>query len=140
MKQYIIDTNALVSFVTDRNISQQEKIAGLFQQAARLKAEILCPQNVLTEFVYVLDKVYRVPPETIRKLILDFIQMPGIRVVHEVMMNQVFSFWPGEISDFGDAVIAAVCKAHTGSSVVTFDKNFQTALVKERLLVADVAG
>lgn len=137
MKQYIIDTNALISFVTDRNIVQQEKIAGLFQHAARLKAEILCPQNVLTEFVYVLDKVYRLRPEVIRKLIMDFIKMPGIQIVHDVTMKFVFNYWPQKISDFGDAVIAAVCKAHPGSSVVTFDENFQKALKKEGFPVSD---
>ena len=52
MKKRVIDTNALISFVTDRNPDQQEKAAAIFEDAARLKATILCPQNVLTEFVY----------------------------------------------------------------------------------------
>ena len=52
----VIDTNALISFVTDRNKSRQDKIAELFENAAGLRMSILCPQNVLTEFVYVLEK------------------------------------------------------------------------------------
>ena len=58
MRTLVIDTNALISFVTDRNPVQQEKIAVIFDEAARLKIAILCPQNVLTEFVYVLEKIY----------------------------------------------------------------------------------
>mgnify|MGYP001142137897 CR=1 FL=1 len=37
MKTYIIDTNALLSFVTDRNPKQQEKISLLFEQAGVLQ-------------------------------------------------------------------------------------------------------
>jgi len=54
MKKVVVDTNGLISFVTDRSPAQQGKIAAVFEDAARLKAAILCPQNVLTEFVYVL--------------------------------------------------------------------------------------
>ena len=61
MKRYILDTNALISYVTDRNPDQQRKIARIFQLAAKLREVILCPQNVLTEFIFVLDKVYGVP-------------------------------------------------------------------------------
>lgn len=67
MKKVVIDTNALISFVTDRNPAQQENIAAVFEDAARLKVIILCPQNVLTEFVYVLEKIYRLPkPQSAR--------------------------------------------------------------------------
>ena len=61
MKTYVIDTNALISFVTDRNPAQQQKIADIFDEAVRLKSTIICPQNALTEFVYVLDRVYGTP-------------------------------------------------------------------------------
>lgn len=46
MKKYVIDTNVLISFVTDRNPDQQEKAARIFQEVAGLKGVILCPQNV----------------------------------------------------------------------------------------------
>ncbi|MCK5231601.1 MAG: hypothetical protein KAR13_15115 [Desulfobulbaceae bacterium] len=37
MKKIIIDTNVLISFLTDRNLTQQEKAATLFSEAANLK-------------------------------------------------------------------------------------------------------
>ena len=72
MKTYVIDNNALISFVTDRNAAQQQKIADLFDEAVRLESTVLCPQNALTEFVYVLDKVYGIPKRQIRSMIRDF--------------------------------------------------------------------
>ena len=38
MKKIVIDANCLLSFVTDRNAEQQEKISKLFHEAGQLKA------------------------------------------------------------------------------------------------------
>ena len=123
MKKYIIDTNALISFVTDRNPDQQQKIAPLFESAANLKALILCHQYVLTEFIYVMDRVYQVPKEEIRRIITDLVDMPGIEVINEIDFTAVLSCWPDPIPDFGDAVIASVSKIRK-SAIVTFDRKF----------------
>jgi len=124
MKTYIIDTNALISFITDRDTAQQEIIAAVFKNAARLKEKVFCPQNVLTEFIYVMEKVYGIPKMTIHTMIRNFISMPGIKIIHDIDLNILFSYWPEHIPDFGDALVAGVCKANKGSIVATFDKKF----------------
>ena len=126
----VIDTNALISFVTDRNKNQQNKIAGLFENASALRLSILCPQNVITEFVYVLDRVYNIPVLVIKEMIGDFVTMPGIEIVHEVNLKILFSYWPDKIPDYGDAVVASVCKARKKAMVATFDHKFSAALKK----------
>ena len=114
MRRYVIDTNVLISFVTDRNPEQQQKIAPLFESAAHMKAVIFCHQHVLTEFIYVLDKIYQVPKAEIGRMIKDLIEMPGIEVIQEVDFKTVLSWWPDPINDFGDALIAATGKTRTG--------------------------
>ncbi|WDN88147.1 hypothetical protein BuS5_01115 [Desulfosarcina sp. BuS5] len=130
MKKYIIDTNALISFVTDRNQEQQVKIDKLFNDAARLRIMVLCPQNVLTEFVYVMDTVYQIPKSEISKIVRDFIDMPGIEVVHDLNMKTLISYWPEVFKDYGDAIIATLCKNTKGSLIVTFDRKFRAKLKK----------
>lgn len=124
MKTYIIDTNALLSFVTDRNPKQQEEVAELFNRAARMKCRILCHQHVMTEFVYVLDKVYNYARSSINQMIKDLISMPGIKIEHEIDFKVLLDYWPNLISDFGDAVVATQWKTNRQASVVTFDKHF----------------
>lgn len=131
----VIDTNALISFVTDRNKVQQGKIAGLFENAAGLRLSVLCPQNVITEFVYVLDRVYNVPQSIIKDMIDDFVAMPGIEIVHEVNLKILFSYWPDKIQDYGDAIVTSVCKARKGAMIATFDRKFSAALKKLGLSV-----
>ena len=128
MIRYVIDTNALISFVTDRNPEQQQKIAPLFESAAHMKAVIFCHQHVLTEFIFVLDRIYHVPKNEIGVMIKDLIEMPGIEIVQEVDFNTIFSWWPDPVPDFGDALIAAVGKTISGSLVVTFDQKFAANL------------
>jgi len=135
LKNYIIDTNALISFVTDRNPAQQDKIANLLDSAAQLKVRVFCPQNVLTEFVYVMDSVYRIGKTEIRNIVKDFIILPGVEIVHQISLKTLFTFWPEKVPDYGDAIIAALCKDIQGTSVGTFDRKFKTKLKKLDLSV-----
>jgi len=130
VKKHIIDTNALISFVTDRNPAQQAKIASLFDSAAHLKIRVLCPQNVLTEFVYVMDAVYHIGKVEIRDIISDFIKLPGVDIVHQINLKTLCTLWPEKVPDYGDAIIAVLCKDTKGASVATFDRKFRAKLKK----------
>ena len=128
MKRYLIDTNALISFVTDRNPEQQRIVAGLFESAQHLKATILCHQHVLTEFIYVMDRIYHVPKDQISRMVSDLMEMPGIETVQEIDLKASLSFWPDPIQDFDDAVIAASSMNQKGCAIVTFDRRFTANL------------
>lgn len=130
MKTYVIDTIALISFVTDRNLAQQETVAPLFAAAARSKCALVCHQFVLTEFVFVMDKVYGSNKETINNMLRDFIAMPGVEVKQETDFALLLSLWPAKIADFGDALVAVTGKTTKRAIIVTFDEKFKTSLKK----------
>jgi predicted nucleic acid-binding protein len=130
VKKYIIDTNALISFVTDRNQTQQDAVAPLFEAASRLKCTLVCHQFVLAEFVFVMDRVYGTPKTRINTLLKDFIAMPGVELCQHTDFGVLLSLWPSPISDFGDALVAATAKATKGAVVVTFDEKFKSGLKK----------
>ena len=130
MKKHVIDTNALISFVTDRNLEQQRAVAPLFESATRMKCVLICHQFVLTEFVFVMEKVYKVPKETINSMVRDLISTTGIELHQQTDFAQLLSFWPSQIPDFGNALVAATAKAIKGATVVTFDERFKSALKK----------
>ena len=129
MKQIIIDTNCLISFVTDRNLAQQQKIARLLDDAAKSKYTIFCHHHVLSEFVYVLSSVYQLSPTIIHGMITNLIAMPGITLVTDVNMETILSCWPNRISDYGDAVLVALCKncKSKRASIATFDKKLMSS-------------
>lgn len=51
MKRVVLDTNVLVSFLTDRNAEQQEQASALFEAASSGKTELVLHQIVITELV-----------------------------------------------------------------------------------------
>ena len=130
MNKIVIDTNTLISFVTDRNLKQQKMAADLFENASQLKTLVFCPQNVLTEFVYVMDKVYKVSLDKIQAILRDFLSMTGIKIMHNLNIEQLLFYWPEYFDDFGDAIVASVCSEIKGSTVATFDRKFINALKK----------
>lgn len=135
MKKTVIDTNCLISFVSDRNPGQQEKIAALFDKARRLKSLIVCHHHVVSEFVYVLTGVYSLKEEMVQQMITDLISMPGVTYTSDVDMQTLLSLWPEHIPDYGDAVLAAYCKKTKGTQIATFDKKFNNALTRVGLIV-----
>jgi predicted nucleic acid-binding protein len=135
MKKIVLDTNVLISFLTDRNLAQQEKAAEIFSRAAALQTEILCQQEVISEFVYVMDSVYRVSKSEIRDMLLDFGEMPGVEIVSGLDLALVSKLWPTRISDYGDAVIAVLCQKTRDAAVATFDRKFSKELTALGLLV-----
>jgi predicted nucleic-acid-binding protein len=130
LKTYVIDTNALLSFVTDRNPDQQEIMSTIFNQAIRLDCKILCHVHVITEFVYVLEKVYGHEKPSIRQMVMDFMLMPGIEIKHDIDLKILLEYWPNLISDFGDGVVASLWSKHPEAIVATFDKRFIKELLK----------
>ena len=66
-----------------------------------------------------MDKVYQIPKSEINKIVRDFIDMPGIEVVHDLNMKTLISYWPEVFKDYGDAIIATLCKNTKGSLIVT---------------------
>lgn len=128
MKRYIIDTNALISFVTDRNPAQQQAVAPIFEAAAHLRARIICLQHVLTGFIYAMEKIYALPKGRISNMALEFIEMPGVEIVHEVDLKSALSCWPNPIRDFGDAMVAALAIKEKSAITVTFDQGFAAGL------------
>lgn len=136
MNLLVLDTNALISYVTDRDPDQQAKIAVLIERAARADVNLLCPQNVLTEFAYVMNRIYGVESKRVAMMLVDLIDLPGVEVVDALDYSRLVALWPTRISDYGDAMVAAVCLSRKGSAVVTFDRKLRTSLRRARVPLA----
>jgi len=125
--RHIIDTNCLLSFVTDRNPIQNECMAAVFERAAILEEEILVISNVLTEFMYVQLSVYAQEESLVAGMVGDLLKHPGVQYHHGFFPDSIFELWPESFREFGDAVIASAAK-HLELPVYTFDRVFRRQL------------
>ena len=131
MKTIVLDTNVLLSFLTDRDARQQEKAARLLDAAATGELTLVLHQMVITELVYVLRNLYGVDPADIAATIEEVLGMPGVAPVDEIVWSRVLDFWPAKIADFTDAALAAVAAHGRYDAIATFDRPFARRLVKQ---------
>ncbi len=124
MKCVVVDTNVLISFLTDRNAAQQSEAAALFEQAAQGGTELILHQMVISEMVYVLANLYKVETTEIAGMIDDLLCSPGVRPIDDIVWSSVLSLWPGDFRDFADAALAAVMLEGHFDAVATFDQAF----------------
>ena len=134
MTAILIDTNVLISFLTDRNKRQQESASALFETGARSEAVLMVHQTVLSEMVYVLMNFYDMNSQTVASIVGELLAMPGIEAVDELSWSTVLELWPERIPDFADACLATVAKKGHLASIATFDRQFVKRLRKERIL------
>lgn len=133
MRRVLIDTNVLVSFLTDRDAEQQERAARLLEDAATGRHALLLHQTVLAELVYVLRNLYSVADAEVAEILRDLLALPGVEPVDELSWHDVLERWPGTYPDFADACLASVARRHGISAVATFDRTFARRLSRDGL-------
>jgi predicted nucleic acid-binding protein len=121
MKRIVVDTNVLVSFLTDRDARQQARAARLFDAAAAGEVQIILHQLVVTELIYVLRTVYAVDAAEVAATLHDLLALPGVVPVDELPWPAVLALWPRRIEGFVDAALVAVTRAGKHDALATFD-------------------
>jgi len=129
----IVDTNALISAITDRDRRQRTRTEALLRSAAAGEISVVIPQCILFELLFVLQNVYEQTSEVVHQLIADLLSMPGVAIVDEIDPALWLTLWPRQIAGPIDAVVAAVA-LKTNASVATFDARLKRQL--DRLGVA----
>ena len=121
MKSVVLDTNVVLSFITDRDPGQQRAAARLFDAAAGGDLRLVLPQVVLIEIVYVLENLYRMPSAEVAAILDDLLAMPRVVPENEVAWRVVLKLWPSRVRGFADAVLVAVARAG-GHALASFDR------------------
>ena len=134
MKKYVVDTNCLLSYVTDRNPEQQEEVSHYFEDATNSKLQLVILSSVLVEFVYVLSAVYNAEDVKTAELLYALYKTPGITVESYCNLPAILHIWPNKMQDYGDAVLAAYA-GDNRVPVITFDKIFQKQLERYKIAV-----
>lgn len=124
MKRIGLDTNVVISFITDRNAVQQARAAELFSDATAGEHVIVLHQAVITETVYVLRTAYGTPPTTISAVMQDLLSLPGVVAADHMDWSALWATWPRSMKNFGDACLTAVAKAGAFDVLATFDATF----------------
>ncbi|HET9560159.1 MAG TPA: type II toxin-antitoxin system VapC family toxin [Actinomycetota bacterium] len=116
-----IDTNVLIRHLTGDPPEQAARATRLLSPADQL----LLPDLVVAEVVYVLESVYKVPRARVAELARAIVAFPAIEVADEPVLLRALEVYEVHRLDFADAYLVAEAETSGVNAVVSFDKSIE---------------
>ena len=113
-----VDTNVLTRHLTGEPPGQAAQVTRLLSQAGQL----LLPDLIVAEVVYVLESFYEVPRPRVAELVRAIIAFPAIEVADEPVLLRALEVYEVHRLDFGDAYLVAEAEISGVNAVASFDK------------------
>lgn len=124
MKQYIVDTNAILRFLLDDIPGQKKAVEELFTQAKKSKIAIIVPEIVVFELNFVLLKYYGIDKEKIINLLQPLVSSGYLQVESRNLFIITLKTYKSENISFVDCFLIAKSKLEK-SELFTFDKKLK---------------
>jgi len=125
VQRVIADANVFLSTLVHRNDEQRDAAKALLLKAEDGELEVILPQFVIFEVVYVLQSTYRIPGSDLAPLLRDLIALPGVLVIDECPWKRVLDYWPAPLPSFADAALVSVAASKRYDAIATFDRKLR---------------
>jgi predicted nucleic acid-binding protein len=116
-----LDTNVLVRHLTGDPPDQAAQATRLLSQAE----DLLLPDLIVAELVYVLESFHEVPRPRVAELVRAVIAFPAIGVVDPSVLLRALEVYDVHRLDFADAYLVAQAEASGVGAVASFDKTIE---------------
>jgi predicted nucleic acid-binding protein len=113
-----VDTNVLVRHLTGDPPSQAARATRYLEGAD----ELLLPDLILAEVVYVLESYYETPRAQVAETLRAVLAHPPIRVVDQQLLQRAIEVYDRDRLDFADAYLVASAERTDVGAIVSFDR------------------
>lgn len=135
MKNYLIDTNIILRFLTGEPESQAELASQLIEGCESGIHTLRILPLVVAEVVFVLSgKHYAFERKTIARELILFLENPSLEVVDRDALILGLRFFQKYKIDYADAFLAAVAHIN-GCALASFDQDFKKIPKLDLLIV-----
>lgn len=124
-----LDTNVLIRHLTGDPPAQARR-ASAFLAAAD---ELLLPDLIVAEVVYVLESFYEVERPQVAELVRAVIGFPAIAVVDVPMLLRALEVYELERIDFAEAYLVASAEASGVAVIASFDRSIDRVSTVRRI-------
>ncbi len=124
-----LDTNVLIRHLTG-DPPEQARRAAAFLAAAD---ELLLPDLIVAEVVYVLESFYEVGRERVAELVRAVIGFPPIVVVDAPLLLRALEVYELDRIDFAEAYLVASAEASGVGTIASFDRSIDRIATVRRV-------
>ena len=128
MRAYV-DTNVLVRHLTGDPLDQAERATAFLRGAEELALTDL----VVAEVCYVLERVYRVPRETVAQVLRSLLVLPSVVVADRNRLVRTIEVYECDGLHFAEAYLVAAAEQEGPPRVASFDRAIDRVATVERI-------
>ena len=114
-----VDTNILIRHLTGDPPDLAERATAYLAQAE----ELLLPDLIVAEIVYVLESFYKVPPVEVARLVRSVIAFDAIHTLDPALLLRALEVYTEHRIDFAEAYLVASAESAGVEHIASFDRS-----------------
>ncbi len=124
-----VDTNILIRHLTGDPPTLAARATAFLAEAD----ELLLPDLIVAEVVYVLESFYEVPAHEVARLVRSVIAFPPIRTLDPALLLRSLELYEIHRIDFAEAYLVASAEAAGVRDIVSFDRSIDRVATTNRI-------
>ena len=124
-----VDTNVLIRHLT----GDPPDLATRATAHLATADELLLPDLIVAETVYVLEYFYEVPVDEVARLVRSIIAFPAIRTVDAPLLLRALEVYETHRIDFAEAYLIASAEASGIPDIISFDRSIDRVTTANRI-------
>ena len=124
-KVYVIDTNVIIRYLLADHKDFFEQARSFMEEVKVGRKKALILESVITECVYVLLKVYKVPKREVAEKLAGILEYKGIVNPDKERLVRALFLFGKENVDIVDAIVFIFGKTGKNMEIFSFDKDFE---------------
>lgn len=124
-----LETNVLIRHLTGDPPAQARRVTAFLGRGD----ELLLPDLIVAEVVYVLESFYELDRREVAKLTRSIIAFPSIVVADEPLLLRALEVYEVDRLDFADAYLVASAETSDVRSIASFDRTIDRVATVQRV-------
>ena len=124
-----VDTNVLIRHLTGDPPDLAARATTFLAEAD----ELLLPDLIVAEIVYVLESYYEVPTEDVARLVRSVIAFAPIQTLDPALLLRSLEVYETHRIDFAEAYLVASAEAAGIPDIVSFDRSIDRVATAKRI-------
>ena len=123
-----VDTNVLIRHLTADPPDLAARATAFLAGAE----ELLLPDLIVAEVVYVLESFYELPVDEVARLVRSVIVFPPIRTLDSALLLRALEVYETHRIDFAEACLAASAEASGIHDITSYDRSIDRVTTANR--------